>query len=65
MVFNMVMCIMSLQQGDIVCRVAHSTPSHGRFYGECFQGTHLVSYVNMSVLLVGRVCQSGGVGTCF
>lgn len=65
MVFNMVTCIMSLQQGDTAYGVAHSTPSHGQFYGECFQGTHLLSYINVSVLIVGRVCRSGGVGKCF
>lgn len=65
MVFSMVMCIMSLHQGDTVYRVAHGTPSHGQFYGECFQGTHLLSYINVSVLIVGHVCWSGGVGTCF
>lgn len=63
--FSMVMCVLSLQQGATACRVAHSTPSHGRFYAECFQGTHLLSYVNVSALLAGRGCQSGGVGTCF
>lgn len=63
-VFNMVIHIMNLQQGDMVSRGAHSAPSHGQFMGEPLQGTHLLSYINVT-LIVGHVCQSQGVGTCF
>lgn len=40
-VFNMVICIMNLQQGDLTCRGAHGVPSHGQFHGGAFSRTSL------------------------
>lgn len=63
-VFNMVIHIINLQQGNMVSGGAHSAPSHGQFMVEPLQGAHLLSYINVT-LIVGHVCQSQGVGTCF
>lgn len=40
-------------------------PHVDSFTVECFQGTHLLSYVSVTIFIVHRVCQSRGAGAWF